>query len=358
MRVRNFLSWLGLFVAVFSLSACSRSSGKLRLAFVSNNPHGFWTYAQRGCEAAAKELDIELMFRRPEQGTAAKQQEIIEELLVKGVKGIAISPNDPTNLQGFLKTKVASRIPLLTQDNDVPDTKVRRAYIGTHNYRAGQAAGALVERALPKGGKIAIFVGQMDATNAVERRQGVLDFLAGKKQDEIGERTPANATNVKFGNYLLVDTRTDGGKADICQQKAEELLLLHDDLDCLVGLWEYNPPALLRAVRTSKNAQKPAIVAFDENFQTLEAIQSGEIVGTVVQNPYMFGYESIKILAALAKGDDKALKDRKDIDAENRIYVPHRIIIKGAGDTKIADSATIDVDVFYPEVKKLKGEGS
>jgi ribose transport system substrate-binding protein len=206
----------------------------------------------------------------------------------------------------------------------------------------------------PKGGKIAIFVGQMDATNAIERRQGVLDYLAGVKQDEIGEKTPADATNVKFGNYVLMDTRTDDGKESICQQKAEEILRIHQDLACIVGLWEYNPPALLRAVRASKNPTKPAIVAFDENFQTLEGIQSDEIVGTVVQNPYMFGYESIKILASLARGDESVLKKRTDLDAENRIFIPHRVIVKTPGGARIGDSETLEVDGFYAEVKKLR----
>jgi ribose transport system substrate-binding protein len=297
-------------------------------------------------------MDVELVFRRPQGGTSVAQQNIINDLMVTGVKGIAISPNDAANLQDFLKNKVASKIPLVTQDNDVPDASVRRCYIGTHNYRAGRAAGALVEKAVPKGGKIAIFVGQMDAPNAVERRQGLLDYLAGKQQTEIGDKTPPDAANLTVGKYTLVGTRTDDSSETNCKNKADELLLLHPDIDCMIGLWEYNPPAILRAVRPTKS--KTAIVGFDENFQTLEGIQSGEIFGTVVQNPYQFGYESIKILAGLAKGDDSVLKSRKDIDAQNRIYIPHRIIMKDAGKQVIDGTQAIDVEVFFPEVKKLK----
>ena len=353
--MRNgFSTWLFLLIVTALVPACNRSTGKTRVAFVSNNPHGFWTYAERGCEKAAKDLDVELYFRRPKKGTSVAQQDIINELLVLGIKGLAISPNDATNLQDFLKNKVASKIPLVTQDNDVPDPSVRRCYIGTHNYRAGRAAGALVEKAKPNGGKIAIFVGQMDAPNAVERRQGLLDFLAGIQQTEIGAKTPPDAANVAFGKYTLVATRTDDGLESNCLNKAQEILLVHPDIDCLIGLWEYNPPALLRAVKGSKS--KPKIVGFDENFQTLEGIQSGEIIGTVVQNPYEFGYQSIKILAGLARGDDSVLKNRKDIDAQNRIYIPHRIIVKNPGNTAIGDSPTLDVEVFFPEMKKLKGE--
>jgi ribose transport system substrate-binding protein len=348
----GFVRLLILLGLTLLVPACSRSSGKKQIAFVSNNPHGFWTYAERGCEKAAREADVELVFRRPETGTSVAQQNIINDLMVKGIKGLAISPNDAGNLQDFLKNKVASKIPLVTQDNDVPDPSVRRCYIGTHNYRAGRAAGALVEKAVPKGGKIAIFVGQMDAPNAVERRQGLLDYLAGRQQSEIGEKTPPDAANLPVGKYTLVGTRTDDSSEVNCQNKAQELLRVEPDIACMIGLWEYNPPALLRAVKGSKS--KPAIIAFDENFQTLEGIQSGDIFGTVVQNPFQFGYESIKILAALAKGDDSVLKNRKDIDAQNRIYIPHRIIVKNPANTTIGDSPTLDVEVFFPEIKKLK----
>lgn len=354
MRRHNW-TWLAALILAPLLAGCGRGQAKTSVSFISNNAHGFWVYAERGCEKAAREFDVQLEFRRPKEGTSAEQQRIIEDLLVIGVKGIAISPNDASNLQGFLRTKVSSKIPLVTQDNDTPDDSVRRCYIGTHNYRAGRAAGALVEKALPQGGKIAIFVGQMDAPNAVERRQGVLDYLRGLKQDELGQKDPPNAANLPVGKYTLLATITDDNSEKRCQEKAAEFLLTNPDVNCLVGLWEYNPPAMLRAIRASKNATKPSLVAFDENFETLEAIQKDEIVGTVVQDPFRFGYESIKILAHLAKGDESALKGRKDMDDKNRIYIPHRIILKNPESTTFAGAAAIDVNVFYPEMRKLKG---
>src|SRR5262245_11223693 len=111
MRRRSALWFVPLCLALL-FTGCSRSSGKMRVAFISNNAHGFWTYAQRGCEQAAKEMDVELVFRRPQSSTSVEQQNIINDLMVTGVKGIAISPNDPGNLQDFLKNKVAAKIPL------------------------------------------------------------------------------------------------------------------------------------------------------------------------------------------------------------------------------------------------------
>lgn len=328
-----------------------------KIVFLTNNPAAFWTIAERGTEKAAKDFKVEVIFRRPPApGTAAEQQRILEDLLEKGVDAIAVSPNDAKNLSGFLKRSVASKVPMICQDSDVPDPKARRCYLGTHNYRAGRAAGALVEKAIPDGGRFAIFVGKMDVQNAVERRQGVLDYLDGKKQQEMGEITPANATNFKVGKYVLVETKTDDVQSNVCQQRAEDLLAREPDIACLVGLWEYNPPALLKAVAGAKLSKKPAIVGFDEAYQTLEAIRSGDIIGTVVQDPYNFGYESIKILSHMVRdGDDRILKTYKDMDSLNRIVIAHRVITREV--TKMPDNlTTLQVDDFYAELKKLKGD--
>jgi ribose transport system substrate-binding protein len=152
---------------------------RIKVAFVSNNEHEFWSIAEKGTRKAADELGVEVLFRRPKGGTAQAQKEIIDDLMNQGVQAIAISVIDPVNQKDFLNS-IADKIPLITQDNDAPDTR-RKCYIGTDNYEAGKAVGKLVKEAMPDGGDIAIFVGQPDPLNAKQRRQGVLDELAGQK---------------------------------------------------------------------------------------------------------------------------------------------------------------------------------
>src|SRR6476660_6324229 len=85
--------------AMLVLAGCSRKGPSTRtLAFVTNNASDFWTIARKGCEAADAELnDVDVEFKIPSDGTAAEQRRIIDDLLAKGVAGIAISPVDPTN---------------------------------------------------------------------------------------------------------------------------------------------------------------------------------------------------------------------------------------------------------------------
>src|SRR5258706_3510381 len=133
------------------------SGKKLKLAFVANNAATFWTIARSACEAAQTELgNVEVDFRIPSTGSAAEQQQILDDLVAKGVDGIAVSPIDPKNQIDFLN-KIAAQTLLICCDSDAADSK-RVCYIGTDNEAAGGQARALVKEELPDGGEKILFV--------------------------------------------------------------------------------------------------------------------------------------------------------------------------------------------------------
>ncbi len=268
---------------------------KLRLAFVSNNAANFWTIARAGCQDAAQELgNVEVDFRIPSSGSAAEQQQILNDLVARGVDGIAASPIDPANQVDFLN-KIASQTLFITTDSDAPDTK-RVCYIGTDNVAAGVQAGKLIKDAIPQGGKIMLFVGKLDAQNAKDRLQGIKQELEGS-------------------NVQIIDVRTDDTDPVRAQNNASDTLVKYPDIACLVGLWSYNGPAILHAVQSAGKAGKVKIVCFDEDPDTLSGVASGDIYGTVVQQPYEFGRQAITRMA-------KYLEDDKTQLAGGKIYIP------------------------------------
>src|SRR5437899_1162541 len=100
---KRLLLALGALAFCTGLPSCGRDSGKMRVAFVSNNSDPFWTIAERGTEKAAAEFNVSVEFRKSLPNNAGDQQRILEDLITTGIKGVAISPNDAANLQGFLK---------------------------------------------------------------------------------------------------------------------------------------------------------------------------------------------------------------------------------------------------------------
>jgi ribose transport system substrate-binding protein len=119
--------------------------------------------------------------------------------------------------------------------------------------------------------------------NAVERRQGVEETLKGSGLEILP---------------VFLDA-TDRTKA---KKNVEDALARYPDLVLTVGLWSYNGPCLAGAVRESTRTQKPIIVAFDEEEETLAGIESGLIYATIVQKPFEFGYQSMKLLLDAKQG--------------------------------------------------------
>jgi ribose transport system substrate-binding protein len=271
--------------AAFNVSAADGK--KLKLAFVSNNASPFWTIARAGCDDAAKELgNVDVDFRIPSTGSVAEQQQIMDDLLAKGVDGIAASPIDPANETDFLN-KVASQTLFITTDSDAPKSQ-RVCYIGTDNEVAGVEAGKLIKKALPDGGKIMLFVGTLDAENAKDRYAGIKKELAGSKIE-------------------IIDVRTDETDLGRAQRNVEDTLVKYPDIAGLVGLWSYNGPAILNAVKSSGKVGSVKIICFDDEDETLAGVADGSIYGTIAQQPYEFGKQAITKMARYLGGDKDAL---------------------------------------------------
>lgn len=81
-----------------------------------------------------------------------------------------------------------------------------------------------------------------------------------------------------------------------------------------------------------------ALAGFDENDVTLQAIRDGECAGTVVQNPYEYGYQSVKVLKELLSGNQQVIPPSRYID-----IAPRSITAE-------------NVDTYWEELKRLKGQ--
>ena len=297
---------------------CNRKvqdSGKPRIAFVTNGVAAFWTIAQTGVQHAGRDFDAEVSVHMPAEGIS-DQKRIVQDLLTLGVDGIAISPIDPAN-QVELINEAAKYARVVTHDSDAPGTD-RLCYIGMDNYQAGRLCGQLVKEALPEGGKIMILVGRLEQDNARRRRQGLLDEILDRSHDP--QRYDPPGPVLRNEKYAIMGTLTDQFDRAKAKANAEDAMSRFPDLAALVGLFAYNPPLILEAVRQAGRAGEIAVVGFDEADQTLQAIQDGVIYGTVVQDPYRYGYESVRVLAALVRGD------RTVIPASGFLDVPARQI--------------------------------
>ncbi len=279
------------------------------LAYVTNGVASFWVVAEKGAKKAGADLGVKVEVRMPPEGVT-DQKRMVQDLLVQGVSGIAISPIDPDNQSDLLEEIARSTI-LITHDSDAPKSP-RLAYIGMDNYTAGRMCGQLVKEAMPDGGSVMLFVGRLGQLNARLRRQGVIDELLGNSPDP--ERYSPPGEVLKGDKYTILDTRTDEFDFGKAKSGAQDAISKYTDLGCMVGLFAYNPPKCLEAIREAGKTGQIKVVGFDEEDGTLQGIIDGEVYGTVVQNPYEYGYQSIKLLKQLAEGDKSGIPPTGFID--------------------------------------------
>lgn len=331
------LGWAGCKPSNDTSGAASGSlpgaTARKKVAFVSNGVASFWTIAAAGVKAAGEKTGVTTETLMPVEGIS-DQKRIIEDLLTRGIDGIAVSPIDPVN-QTDLLNRAAQRTKLVTADSDAPDSN-RAVYIGMDNYQAGRLCGDLVREAMPNGGTVMLFIGRLEQDNAKRRRQGVIDAILGRPSNP-GNFDPPSGV-IEGNGFKILGTLTDQFDRAKGKANAEDALAKYPDLGCMVGLFAYNPPLMLEALAQANKLGKVKVVAFDEDDATLEGIQKGSVHGTVVQNPYLYGYKSVEVLAELANGNQSVIPASKFID------IPARQIRKA------------NVDEFWADLKAKTGK--
>ncbi|HVR68679.1 MAG TPA: sugar-binding protein [Verrucomicrobiae bacterium] len=307
-------------VLALAIGASVSAQDKKTLVFVVNGASDFWKLAEAGVKKAQGELpNYDMQLKYPEQAAAAIQQRLMDDLVAAGADAIMVSAVDPKTSTEALN-RIGGQVPLFTTDSDAPDTN-RIAYIGSSNTDAGKQAGEIALKALPDGGKCIGFVGLPGADNARERIEGMKAALAGSKVE-------------------LIDVRGDDIDQTRAKRNVEDALAANPDIPCMVGFYSYNTPRIYEVLKDSGKLGSIKVIGFDEDPITLGGVREGTIEGTVVQQPYEWGYQGMLLMAKYLEGD-------KSVVPENKL-----IIIP----TKIIDKS--NVDAFEAELKaRIAGGG-
>jgi len=303
-------------LVIFILSGCSKDkkgeSGfkeDIEIAIVSNALVPFWSAVATGMEDAGRELGVKVSWKGPESSQIAEQLRIIENYVTKGIDGISISPINQESLVPVINSIAEKGIIVLTMDSDAPDSK-RYAYIGTNNYKAGEKAGKKMMDLMPKGGKVAVFVGNLSAQNARDRLRGFEDA-------------------VKKSGIEIVKVYIDDADKGRARSNAENALQKYDDLKGLLGLYSYNAPSIADAVIAAGKEGKVRIIGFDAEPATLMHLENKVIDATVVQKPYYFGYLSVQIIYNFIKMKKEAtelmLPKNSIIDTGVEVITPQNL---------------------------------
>ncbi|HEY8498115.1 MAG TPA: sugar-binding protein [Limnochordales bacterium] len=278
-------------VAILALSAAGMAGAKppgskLVFAWVPkalNNP--VFELGRDGAFQKARELTaqgpytVEVLYVGSVASDAAEQVRVIEDVIARGVDGIALSANDPTALKDVIDKAVAAGIPVMTWDSDSPDSK-RFTYLGVNNYEGGRAAADLLVRAMGTRGKVALLTGVPGAFNLEERIRGFRDEIA------------------KYPGIQIVRTVYCNDDINLGVQVVEETMQAYPDLNgwFFVGLWPLFAERGSMPLWEAAARRGMKTVAFDTLPVELEYLKDGLLHGLVGQKYWGWGYDAIQIL--------------------------------------------------------------
>ncbi len=255
----------------------------LKIVVIGKSVNPYWSNAEKGVEAAGRDLGVKTVFFVPSKEDAAAQIETMETYIAQGVTGIAIAPSDPQALERVMAKAAAAGIFVITLDTPPVEGSVSTVYIGTDNFAAGKIAGETLARLLPSGGEVGIIRGSDTALNALQRTEGFLAAVAGTR---IQPLPPVN----------------DQADAAAALQTASSVISINPDLAGAYGVYAYNGPAWATAIKEAKAVGRIKVVCFDANTDTINFIKEGIIDATVAQREYDMGYKSVQVIMALAQG--------------------------------------------------------
>ncbi|MGA2640188.1 MAG: sugar-binding protein [Spirochaetia bacterium] len=265
-------------------SAPPSPSRPLTFVMVPKGVHPYFEPVYRGFEAAAKKYGILSEIDAPPRFDVALQVKVIEDLIARGVSGIAISANDDRGLVTVIHEAAQAGIKVITVDAPAPSSEAL-TYIGTDNESAGYEAGKRMAAAMGRKGSIAVLQGGMAATNLNLRTRGFTRALA--------EHAPGIAV------VAVVD---EGGDFAMSVNKTEEILSGYPKLNAIFSVSAEGAPAAAAVLKRQRKAGQVLVAGFDDLEDTLQGIRDGSIVFCVVQNTYRMGWLSVERLNDAVNG--------------------------------------------------------
>jgi ribose transport system substrate-binding protein len=266
----------------------------LTLAAIPKSTGGeYWETVARGARQAAKELGVTLKWEGTVTETdIAGQNQIIENMVNLGVKGIALAPLNEKATRHEVEYAVNAGIPVVVFDSGV-DGNVQSSFIATDNHNGGIIGGKELVRLIgdKKGAKVMC-----------------MRFVQGTGSTEA--RAAGFIETAKAAGYdVAADPYPDTGTIEGCKNAAANTLekFVQDGALNLDGIFAANLYSTIGVESALDDLRKGGVkvnvkfVGFDTSKRLIEDVQSGKINALVAQNPEKMGYLAVETLYKVVK---------------------------------------------------------
>jgi len=269
-----------------------------QFAVVYGGVHPFFSLWEPGAKDAAKDLGIpEPYIASPQAWDQTEQNQVLDGLIARGAKGIAMFPSDAVAGNEQITKMVNFGIPVVTMGG-APAEPSDAQFCYATDVGASVAFGlqAVIDKLKENGlteGNIVHLCSRLADTNTQFRQAAIREVLA----------KPENEGFVLFQELADTDDTENAEKA-ISSMYASYI----DEVDGIICTGYVNAQVLAKTMM-EKDEQRVVAVGIDDSEDVLTAIDQGYMYGTMTQNPYAMGYVGVYALKLLTDGytykDDK-----------------------------------------------------
>ena len=270
---------------VASMGGCRQARSEFTVAMMPKNKgNPYFVSCRKGAEEAAKELGVKLLWDGPTETDPAKQNEVVETWITRGVDVIAASVENRDGLATVLRKAREKGIKVVTWDADT----------------APDARDLFVNQATPEG------IGFTLADRAAELLGGKGEFaiitasLTAANQNEWIKHIKARLAE-KYQGLTIAAIRPSDDKQEQAFTEAQNILKVYPNVKLIMGV---SSPAVPGAAEAVKQANRPDVKVIGLALPNAckSYIHEGWIDSIVLWNTTDLGYLTIQVASALGKG--------------------------------------------------------
>lgn len=280
-------------LAAVALAGCERAADELTVVVVPKGlTHEHWQSVHRGAERAAADLlaesgvRVRVIFDGPlRERDAVEQIRIVDRRVVTagpaGSVGVVLAPQHSKTMTACVGRAAEAGVPVVIIDSGLADMSRTVKYVATDNYHGGELAAEHLLAELRRQGKtkprLILFRYAVGSEATEQREKGFEDAV---------KRLCPDAEWLSTDKYA-------GATRDSAKREAGPMVLqFQDRADGIFAPNESSAVGTLDVLRSLELNKKILLMGFDGSKPLLQAVRDGDIVGSVLQDPYRMGYLS------------------------------------------------------------------
>ena len=303
--------------------AASGAAKQLRIGVTVYDMSSFITAGKEGMESYAKANDIELLWNAANLDVSTQANQM-DQLINAKADAVVVVPVQADSLQPQVTSAKSAGVPIIPVNAALNNPDIS-GNVQPDDVKAGEEEMTMMVEKLGGKGNIVVLQGPLGQSGQIDRQKGIDKVLAENPGIKVLAQDTAN------------------WKRDEAVNKMKNWISAYDNIDGVVSQNDDMGLGALQALKES--GKKVPIVGIDGIEDGLKAVESGDFIGTMLQNGTVELSAGLAVAAAIARGEQ--------VDKEPVYLMPK--ITKDNVDVAMKHVVT-DRDAFLAELPTLTAD--